>query len=345
MIAPMASPRSIEVKVGLLILAALALLAGFILIMGGINFQPKYSFFVGFDNPGGLQGGAPVRIAGVKVGSVKDIDFWGGKPDPKTGKPGPMVRARISVEKRYQPTIRTDSVFFITTAGLLGEQYLAIDPGTSDAQSVADGDTIRGLDPPRLDRFLAEGSDLLITLEELLREQRPAIRDVIDGFAKTLRGTSTFMERNQDRLDRVATNVEQLSVDAVETVRAARRQYIDNPRIDRVISNVDTLAESATRDVPPILQDGRVAINDAKRVINAVGGEAEVGHIKSALNDLATIASDAKATVKDARAIASHIKQGRGSIGALLMDEQLFDDLQEMARDLKHNPWKFFWKE
>jgi phospholipid/cholesterol/gamma-HCH transport system substrate-binding protein len=27
------------------------------------------------------------------------------------------------------------------------------------------------------------------------------------------------------------------------------------------------------------------------------------------------------------------------------MDEQLYDDIQELARDLKHNPWKFFWRE
>jgi phospholipid/cholesterol/gamma-HCH transport system substrate-binding protein len=48
---------------------------------------------------------------------------------------------------------------------------------------------------------------------------------------------------------------------------------------------------------------------------------------------------------KDAEVIAAHIRRGRGSVGALVMDEQLFDDLQELARDLKHNPWKFFWKE
>ena len=55
--------------------------------------------------------------------------------------------------------------------------------------------------------------------------------------------------------------------------------------------------------------------------------------------------SDAKAAMRDARVIVAHVRRGRGSVGALVMDEQLFDDLQEMARDLKHNPWKFFWKE
>ena len=49
--------------------------------------------------------------------------------------------------------------------------------------------------------------------------------------------------------------------------------------------------------------------------------------------------------MNDAQFMTAQIRKGRGTAGALLMDEQLFDDLQEMVRDLKHNPWKFFWRE
>ena len=46
--------RAIEVKVGLLILVALGLLGAFVLVMGQISFQPKFTVFVDFDNPGAL---------------------------------------------------------------------------------------------------------------------------------------------------------------------------------------------------------------------------------------------------------------------------------------------------
>ena len=59
--------RSIEVKVGLLILVAMGLLATFVLVMGQISFEPKFVLYVDFDNPGGLTVGSPVRIAGVMV--------------------------------------------------------------------------------------------------------------------------------------------------------------------------------------------------------------------------------------------------------------------------------------
>ena len=59
----------------------------------------------------------------------------------------------------------------------------------------------------------------------------------------------------------------------------------------------------------------------------------------------AQVAAHANATAADAQAIVAHIKKGDGSVGSLVMDEAMYDDLQELVRDLKHNPWKFFWKE
>jgi phospholipid/cholesterol/gamma-HCH transport system substrate-binding protein len=39
------------------------------------------------------------------------------------------------------------------------------------------------------------------------------------------------------------------------------------------------------------------------------------------------------------------VKAGKGTVGALVKDEAVYDDLQELLRDLKHNPWKLFWRE
>jgi phospholipid/cholesterol/gamma-HCH transport system substrate-binding protein len=39
------------------------------------------------------------------------------------------------------------------------------------------------------------------------------------------------------------------------------------------------------------------------------------------------------------------VKRGKGTVGALMTDQQVYDDLKELTRDLKRNPWKFFWKE
>src|SRR5690242_15608108 len=104
----MAQEKSIEVKVGVLILVSLGILAAFILIMGGLNFEKTYSLFVDFDNPGGLQAGAPVRIAGVKVGKVTELRFMGGQVDPQT-KRRTLVRAKVSIEERVKSSVHEDA--------------------------------------------------------------------------------------------------------------------------------------------------------------------------------------------------------------------------------------------
>src|SRR6204780_686477 len=127
----MAQERSIEVKVGALILVSMVILGGFILVMGGLSFEKTYTVYVDFDNPGGLQTGAAVRIAGVKVGSVKTLEFRGGKLDPRTGR-HVLVRADVEIEQRVRDSIHDDADFYVTTIGVLGEQFLAIDPGTAE---------------------------------------------------------------------------------------------------------------------------------------------------------------------------------------------------------------------
>lgn len=340
----MASPRSIEVKVGILILTAVGLLAAFILVMGGLNFQPTYSIFVDFDNPGGLQSGAPVKIAGVKVGKLGEIRFRG-EVNPTTGKRDALVRIDARIEKRYQKSIRENAIFYVTTQGVLGEQFLAVEPGSGDRPDLPPGSTVRGLDPPRLDMLLAESYELLHSTVAAMRENREEISEAFDGLRKTLRGTGEFMHRNQDRLDRIAENVEQISLDGSEAVKAARQKYVDNPQIDRIIANTERVTGTAARDLPPLVADARETLANTRRLSATLGGEAEQAKIRKALDDISEITGRAKAATTDAQAIVAHIRRGKGSVGALVMDEQLFDDLQEMARDLKHNPWKFFWRE
>ncbi len=336
----MASARSIEVKVGLLILTAVALLTGFILVMGGINFEPTYELIVGFDNPGGLQSGAPVKIAGVKVGKVTQMRF-----NPQTGPDQALVLSHIEVEKQYQPRIHDNAVFYITTQGVLGEQFLAIDPGSSDRPTLEDGAVVRGLDPPRLDRLIAESYDLLHTTVNAMRENRPQIAELFDGMTKTLKGTGTFFERNQDKLDQVADNVVKMSDEGVVAIEHARQKYVDNPAIDRILVNVEQVTSAGARDLPPLLSQGRSTLSGVDKIVTTFSSDEELARFRAMLDDVHATTKEARAAVADARVIAAHIRRGRGSVGALVMDEQLFDDLQELARDLKHNPWKFFWKE
>lgn len=342
----MANPRSIEVKVGILIVVAVGILAAFILIMGGLNFQPTYKVFVDFDNPGGVQTGAPVKIAGVKVGNVSAIEFRGSQiAAQNAGQREALVRLQVAIEKRHKAAVRRNATFYVTTQGVLGEQFLAIEPGSVSEPVLEEGQVVRGLDPPRLDMLLAEGYELLHTTIQAMRENRKDIGDAFLGLRDTLKGTGHFFNQNRDRLDRIAANVEQITVDTNELVRATRSKYVDNPQISQIINNVEKTSATIARDTDGLLADAKEALANTKRITGTLGSEEETRRLKKTLADVSEIASKAKVATADAQTIIAHVKKGDGTMGNLVMSEQLYDDVQEMVRDLKHNPWKFFWKE
>lgn len=95
-----------------------------------LSFQKSYLISAKFDNVGGLKPKAAVRSAGVVVGRVEEIIF-----DDKSF----LARVTLSIETRY--AFPKDSSLKILTSGLLGEQYLGIEPGAEEKMLVA-GDTI-----------------------------------------------------------------------------------------------------------------------------------------------------------------------------------------------------------
>ncbi|HVH46885.1 MAG TPA: MlaD family protein [Labilithrix sp.] len=340
----MAQEKSIEVKVGILILVSLGILAAFVLIMGGLSFEKTYTVYVDFDNPGGLQSGAPVRVAGVKCGKVSELRFMGGKIDPKTNR-RTLVRARLSIEERVKDSIHEDADFYVTTQGVLGEQFLAIDPGSPQRPVLAENTIVKGIDPPRLDLFLAKAYELLDTTMTGIRNNRELISDIATNTAGLLKGLNTVLTDNRERINRIVQNIETLTVEANTLTTHARTNYVDNPKIARTIDNIDKLSTDLQRDSGPMLKDAREALANLNRASKVVGGEEEQAKLKKTIDDVAQLAARANATAADAQSIVSHIKKGNGTVGALVMDEALYDDVQEMVRDLKHNPWKFLWRE
>ena len=95
-----------------------------------LSFQKSYTLSAKFDNIGGLKPKAAVRSAGVVVGRVEKIAF-----DDKSF----QARVTLAMENRY--AFPKDSSLKILTSGLLGEQYLGMEPG-ADEKMLADGDTV-----------------------------------------------------------------------------------------------------------------------------------------------------------------------------------------------------------
>lgn len=126
--------KSFDIWVGLFVLLGvialmfLALKAG---NMSSFSFEKTYTVSSRFDNIGGLKPRAPVKSAGVVVGRVGDITF-----DDHD------YRALVTLQLQERYKFPKDSSAKILTSGLLGEQYVGIEPGGDEA-NLAAGDQIK----------------------------------------------------------------------------------------------------------------------------------------------------------------------------------------------------------
>ena len=123
-----------ELLVGIFILLGIASLGFLALSVGNIGFggsAEQYTITARFDNIGGLNVKAPVTLAGVRIGRVSAINV---DPDQYNA----VVSMRIDGDYNTLPKDTAASIF---TAGLLGAQYIGLDPG-GDLDYLVDGDEL-----------------------------------------------------------------------------------------------------------------------------------------------------------------------------------------------------------
>ncbi len=131
----MVQTRTVEIAVGAFVaagLGALFVLAMKVSSIGALDVADGYELVARFDNVGGLKVRAPVTVGGVKVGRVVAIDYDMDRYEA-------VVHMRI--DRRYD-RFPADTSASILTAGLLGEQYVGLEPG-GEERYLGDGDEIR----------------------------------------------------------------------------------------------------------------------------------------------------------------------------------------------------------
>lgn len=130
----MSKQAKIEIGVGILVILTMAAL--FMIAVKVSNFtatfqdRPTYTLKAHFDNIGGLKVRAPVKLSGVVIGRVSSIGI-----DPDNYR----ALVTMKIDQAYQLPLDTSAS--ILTSGLLGDQYIGLDPG-GDEEYLVDGDEI-----------------------------------------------------------------------------------------------------------------------------------------------------------------------------------------------------------
>ncbi|KAA3626166.1 MAG: outer membrane lipid asymmetry maintenance protein MlaD [Proteobacteria bacterium] len=127
--------RTTEIWVGLFVaagLAALFVLAMKVSNLSGFTDEKGYTLVARFENIGGLKVRSPVTVSGVRIGRVAGISYDNENYEA-------LVTLNVSAHYDKLPT---DTSASILTAGLLGEQYIGLEPG-GEEQFLKDGDSIQ----------------------------------------------------------------------------------------------------------------------------------------------------------------------------------------------------------
>jgi phospholipid/cholesterol/gamma-HCH transport system substrate-binding protein len=170
-------PRSTSaIRVGLVILAALAVLAAGVLLIGEKNnfFSRKNHYYIQFGSVSGLKPGSPVQLNGVDVGTVTRVTL----PQNPTGE---AIQVYIRVDNQYAARIRGPenpeavsasgmagaSQARIKTLGLLGDKYIDLTTGAPSFPQIPNDGEIPSAQPTNVDALLASGEDVMDNVVEI----------------------------------------------------------------------------------------------------------------------------------------------------------------------------------
>lgn len=308
--------RSHEIKVGLTILIGLAIIVFIIFAVGrqqGV-LEKRYTLHFLVTRVNGLQTGAPVRLNGVRVGSVIGIGFTDDWDNPK-------IRVTVEVLSSVQNRIRRDSGAYIGTLGLLGDKFVSITTGSSDQPVLKNGDYLNGMDPVDIEKLIDESVNAFNEIKEMTLVVKEIMEKVNEG-----KGTVGLL-MNDPALYRQLT----ASLNFFQSIE------------NEINSSNSTLAR--------ILRDSTLydELYDFLKNTNLLADSLVNGSGSAAKFVRSPEVHDA--VVKDLEQIAQmlqKLEQGDGTTGRLLNDPQMYQELtrtisrfDSLAKDIRENPRRY----
>jgi phospholipid/cholesterol/gamma-HCH transport system substrate-binding protein len=244
---------SSESKVGLLFLSAIVFVIGFAYVLTGYNpFSQANELTLVYNFAGGIEKGSPVRVMGIKVGKVKEISFTPNFTMPD----GEQVNLKVvvSIDPKAWPTLRQDSQFFINLAGVIGEKFIEVTPGSMDKPEFKVGAVVRGEDPPRIDQLISQSYGLAGKIIDLVEKNQGSVVDTIQmlnklvGNLNSLLGQIDKISKRKDA-NQLLQNITTLTADLAYLTQKTRTE--DGKKtldlLHRLVFRLDALDEKSIR--------------------------------------------------------------------------------------------------
>ncbi|HUK90913.1 MAG TPA: MlaD family protein [Blastocatellia bacterium] len=351
-----------DLRVGVLVLAAVAILIIFILSVAGdlSLFGSRLKLTTRLSAADGLKPGDEVWLAGKLVGKVTDVTFI---PQIPTNSDQKSVIINMALDaKEVDGRIRTDSVAILGQQGFLGERLIDITPGTTKGDPIHNGAEVPSSDQANLSQVFQGANDLLVEFNSVAKQ----LQGVMDNVNK---GQGTIGRLLHD--DSIYVNLNRTVLDAQDTVKQLRSgngtlgKLLNDPKLyDNLKGTTDSLQammadlRAGKGTAGKLLNDDQF-YNRANETISKVNDAADkldkiTAQIQSGQGTIGKLIKDDKlhtdlsATVASLRNISDQLEKGQGTAGMILHDDRLYNNLNQTSSeivkllyDFRQNPKKF----
>jgi phospholipid/cholesterol/gamma-HCH transport system substrate-binding protein len=338
--------RARDLKVGLFVLAGL-IFSGLVIFLIGDErrlFSSSIEFTTTFEDVQGLKAGAPIRMGGIDIGHVTRVGY-GKDPGDAT------VYVTLDVVATEAGRLRTDSVARVAAKGLLGDKMIEITKGEK-AETIPAGGRVPSEEPSdtlsKVDGMAEKAESALVSIEKAsanladeqlhkdLRETAASANTVLKQVAEGNGYPHRFLTDPQEaeRISRTLASLDRASSELAATLSETRSVlarvkngpgfahdviYGDGPQ--KEIQQVGAAAD----EIAVTLKGVRESDSFAHDVL--YGGK---GDGAEALANVTALTGDLRSIVRD-------VKAGKGTVGALLVDPSIYEDMKVLLGNVQRN--------
>ncbi len=341
-----------QLRVGALVLAAVAVLVGLIFLMSGSTggiFAPKLKLRSYFANASGLKDGAPVTLEGVTIGNVQHI-----RVVPERN-PTP-VEVTMRIGEAYLRDIHVNSTTAIAQAGVLGDSYLDIDSTHAFGPPPGNNAELRATQSPNIQSVISSSQDSIQDISTLIRKidilmdsinsKKGTVGELINDpayYAKIARITD-HLEKITDEIGEGQGTIGKLIND--DTLYTKATSAIDN--VNRITASLD----QGQGTVGKLLKDESLYNNLNTTVTSANNLMDGINKGKGSIGKLArdpAFAQKLDDTITRLDSILTTVDEGKGTIGQLVQNRSVYDHLdqtmdqaQQLLKAIRQDPKKYF---
>lgn len=298
-----------ETKVGALTAIAIALLfIGYSFLKGNDVFSSENTYYTEYNNVDGLSTSKPVMVNGYQIGRVSKLKLQ------DNGK----IRTEFKIKKEYE--VPSNTVARIVSADLLGSKAIVFELGNSTTMA-RDGDPLL--------------SDIQANLMEKVEPLQKKVENLVEKLDSVLTGVNTALDDEFQRDFKNSLRSISSSLKNIEMITNDVEGLVGTEKMR--LANIMTNLESITTN----FKNYNGQINSILNNLDTVSSELAQVEIKETVDN-------ATKAMQDVQSITNKINNGEGSIGLLVNDEKLYNNLthaseslDQLVDDLKNNPGKY----